>query len=436
VIGTRSAVFAPIENLGLIIVDEEHDTSYRQQESPFYNARDTAIVRAQKESAVVVLGSATPSLESFHNAQAGKYRHLHLPSRIANRPLARAELIDMREVFARHKRPAVFSDELLTAIEQTHARGEQAIVLLNRRGYSSFILCRSCGESITCPNCDVTLTYHHGDRTLVCHYCNHRQIAPSVCPVCGSKYIYYVGEGTEQVEEKLRQLFPSLRIARIDRDTASRRHTFEKALLDFGKGELDMLVGTQMLAKGHDFPNVTLVGVVSVDAGLALPDFRSAERTFQLITQVAGRAGRGDLAGRVLIQTYHPEHYALRLAATQDYLAFYNEEIRHRRNHGYPPFVALASLLVHHKDPARAQAIALELRKALNEANSNRDCRVLGPAPAPFARLRGEHRIQFLIKSRSRKRLRQLIDTTLAAANFSSSDLRSVNVEIDPVSMM
>ena len=436
VIGTRSAVFAPIENLSLIIVDEEHDTSYRQQESPFYNARDTAIVRAQKESAVVVLGSATPSLESFHNAQTGKYVYLHLPKRIANRPLARAQLIDMRDVFARHKRPAVFSDELLSAIEETHARGEQAIILLNRRGYSSFILCRSCGESINCPNCDVTLTYHQSDRTLVCHYCNHRQVAPPVCPVCGSKYIYYVGEGTEQIEEELRKRFPTLRLARIDRDTASRRHSFEKALLDFGKGELDMLVGTQMLAKGHDFPNVTLVGVISVDAGLALPDFRSAERSFQLITQVAGRAGRGSLAGRVLIQTYHPEHYALRLAAAQDYLAFYNEEIRHRRNHGYPPFVALASLLVHHKDLRRAQAVALELRRALNEANSNRSCRVLGPAPAPLARLRGEHRIQFLIKSRSRKHLRQLIDSALAAFDRGSSDLRSVNVEIDPVSMM
>jgi len=254
--------------------------------------------------------------------------------------------------------------------------------------------------------------------------------------VCGSKYIYYVGEGTEQIEEELRKRFPTLRVARIDRDTASRRHSFEKALLDFGKGELDMLVGTQMLAKGHDFPNVTLVGVVSVDAGLALPDFRSAERSFQLTTQVAGRAGRGSLAGRVLIQTYHPEHYALRLAAAQDYLAFYNEEIRHRRNHGYPPFVALASVLVHHKDLRRAQAVALELRRALNEANSNRSCRVLGPAPAPLARLRGEHRIQFLIKSRSRKHVRQLIESALTKFDQGSSGLRSVNVEIDPVSMM
>src|SRR5437588_446654 len=297
VLGTRSAVFAPVKRLGLIVVDEEHDTSYRQEESPFYNARDTALVRAQKESAVVVLGSATPSLESFHNSQTGKYQYLHLPERIAKRPLARAQLIDMREVFARRRLAPVFSDELLTAIRETQARGEQTIILLNRRGYSSFILCRSCGESIMCPNCDVTLTYHRSDRTLVCHYCNHRELAPSQCLVCGSKFIYYVGEGTEQIDELLRRRFPEVRIGRIDRDTKSRRHVFEKTLLDFSKGQLDLLVGTQMLAKGHDFPNVTLVGVISVDAGLALPDFRAAERAFQLITQVAGRAGRGNQAG-------------------------------------------------------------------------------------------------------------------------------------------
>src|SRR6266567_8834878 len=293
VLGTRSAVFAPVKDLGVIIIDEEQDASYRQEESPFYHARDTAIVRAQKEIAVVVLGSATPSLESFHNSQTGKYGYLHLPERIANRPLAQAEIIDMRQVFARKKKPAIFSDELLSAIEERHVRHEQSIILLNRRGYSSFILCRSCGESIECPNCDVTLTYHQSDRTLVCHYCNHHERAPSQCPVCGCKYIYYVGEGTEQIEELLRKRFPNLRLGRIDRDTKSRRYEFEKTLLDFGKGEIDLLVGTQMLAKGHDFPNVTLVGVVSVDAGLALPDFRAAERTFQLITQVAGRAGRG-----------------------------------------------------------------------------------------------------------------------------------------------
>ena len=436
VLGTRSAVFGPVKDLGVIIIDEEQDSSYRQEESPFYHARDTAIVRAQKESAVVVLGSATPSLESFHNAQTGKYKYVQLPDRIANRPLARAEIIDMREVFARRKKPAIFSDELLSAIAETHSRGEQTIILLNRRGYSSFILCRSCGESIECPNCDVTLTYHRGDHTLVCHYCNHHQRAPSQCPACGSKYIYYVGEGTEQVEDLLRKRFPNLRIGRIDRDTKSRRHEFEKTLLDFGKGEIDLLVGTQMLAKGHDFPNVTLVGVISADAGLALPDFRAAERTFQLITQVAGRAGRGDLPGRVLIQTYHPHHYALRHATTQDYRGFYDEEIRHRRNHGYPPFVALALLLVRHKDAARALSTAQELRNVLNEANRDHSSRILGPAPAPFARLRGEHRIQLLLKSRSRKQMRAVIDQALKEFEDRGGESRSVTLEIDPVSMM
>src|SRR5712664_1034981 len=436
VLGTRSAVFAPVKDLGVIIIDEEQDASYRQEESPFYHARDTAIVRAQKESAVVVLGSATPSLESFHNAQSGKYQYLNLPDRVANRPMAQAEMIDMREVFAQRKKPAIFSDQLLEAIEQTRTRREQTIILLNRRGYSSFILCRSCGESISCPNCDVTLTYHQSDRTLVCHYCNHHERAPSQCPTCASKYIYYVGEGTEQIEELLRKRFPELRIGRIDRDTKLRRHEFEKTLLDFDKGEIDLLVGTQMLAKGHDFPNVTLVGVVSIDAGLALPDFRAAGRAFQLITQVAGRAGRGDLPGRVLIQTYHPHHYALRHARAQDYRGFYDEEIRHRRNHGYPPFVALALLLVRHKDAARARATAQQLRQALVEANRDHACRVLGPAPAPFARLRGEHRVQLLIKSRSRKQMRAVIDQALKNFEEAGGDLRSVTLEIDPVSMM
>ena len=436
VLGTRSAVFAPVKDLGVIIVDEEQDASYRQEESPYYHARDTAIVRGKSESGVVVLGSATPSMETFHNAQIGKYKYVQLPERIANRPLARAEVIDMREVFARRKKPAAFSDELLQAIDETHSRREQIIILLNRRGYSSFILCRSCGESIECPNCDVTLTYHRGDQTLVCHYCNHHQRAPSACPACGSKYIYYVGEGTEQIEEILRKRFGGLRIGRIDRDTKSRRHEFEKTLLDFSKGEIDMLVGTQMLAKGHDFPNVTLVGVVSVDAGLGLPDFRAAERTFQLITQVAGRAGRGDLPGRVLIQTYHPHHYALRHATAQDYRGFYDEEIRHRRNHGYPPFVALALLLVRHKEPARALRTAQQLRNALNDANREHSCRILGPAPAPFARLRGEHRIQLLVKSPSRKRMRAVIDEAMKKFEDAGGDARSITLEIDPVSMM
>lgn len=436
VIGTRSAVFAPVQSLGLIVVDEEHESSYRQQESPYYNARDVAIVRAQKESAAVVLGSATPSLESFHNARGGKYQLLTLPERIAARPMAAATIIDMRNVFMRHGKPRVFSDELLEAIQETYERGEQSIILLNRRGYSSFILCRSCGETIQCPNCDVTLTYHRSERVIVCHYCNHRKAVPKVCPACSKKYIYYVGEGTEQLEEMLTQLFPALRVARIDRDTTARRRVFEQSLSDFSAGKIDTLVGTQMLAKGHDFPNVTLVGVVSVDAGLALPDFRSAERTFQLITQVAGRAGRGDRPGKVLIQTYHPYHYALRHACAQDFAGFYNQEIQYRQNHSYPPFVALATILVHGPDLGRVRSDSLELRKQLDAANEGRKCRILGPAPAPLSRLKGEHRFQLLLKSRSRRSLREVADAALKSASENGVNLRSVNLEIDPVSIM
>jgi primosomal protein N' (replication factor Y) len=436
VIGTRSAVFAPIKDLGLVIIDEEHESTYRQQDSPHYNGRDTAIMRAQKESAVVILGSATPSLESFHNAQTGKYRYLQMPNRLGNRPMAVAEIVDMRDVFARQKKPTIFSDKLLTAISETHRRQEQSIILLNRRGYSSFVLCRSCGESIQCPNCDVTLTYHRSERVIICHYCNHREAAPQKCPNCEGKYIYYVGEGTQQIEEQLKKLFPELRIARIDRDTASRRGEFERSLSDFGAGKIDMLVGTQILAKGHDFPNVTLVGVVSVDAGMALPDFRAAERTFQLLTQVAGRAGRGDRAGKVLIQTYHPYHYALRHASAQDYAGFYQEEIRHRENHTYPPFVALASLLVHGTDLPKVKAEAVELRKELDRANADRTARVLGPAPAPLARLKGEYRVQLIIKCRNRRELRRIIDEALKELSERKFNLRSINVEIDPVSIM
>lgn len=436
VIGTRSAVFAPVSNLGLIVVDEEHESSYRQQDSPYYNGRDTAIVRAQKESATVILGSATPSLESFQNARTGKYQYLALPERILARPMAEASIVDMRKVFVSHGKPLVFSDELLEAIRATHDRNEQSIVLLNRRGYSSFVLCRSCGETIQCPNCDVTLTYHRTERVMLCHYCNHGQPAPSACPVCGKKFIYYVGEGTEKLEELLKEQFPMLRIARIDRDTTARRRQFEQTLVDFSQGKIDMLVGTQMLAKGHDFPNVTLVGVVSVDAGLALADFRSAERTFQLITQVAGRAGRGDRPGRVLIQTYHPYHYALRHACAQDYEQFFNEEMVHRENHSYPPFVALASVLVHGTDLGRVRSDALEFRRELDKANGERLCRILGPAPAPLARLKGEHRFQLLIKSRSRRQLRTVADAAMKSIAERGLNLRSFNLEIDPISIM
>jgi primosomal protein N' (replication factor Y) len=435
-IGTRSAVFAPMENLGVVVVDEEHDTSYRQHEMPFYHGRDVAIMRANMSNAVVILGSATPALESFYNAQRGKYEYLHLPDRIGNRPLAQAELLDMREVFNEKGKDEVFSDRLLAAIEETHALGEQSIILLNRRGYSSFILCRSCGESIKCPNCDITLTFHKRVNSLVCHYCNFRRRMPEKCPNCESQFLFYVGEGTEQLADILRKKFPQIRSARVDRDTISRRRLFEETILDFAAGEIDMLVGTQMLAKGHDFPNVTLVGVVSVDAGLGLPDFRSAERTFQLLTQVAGRAGRGDKPGRVLIQTYYPEHYALQYAQDQNYAGFYEEELAFRQRFGFPPFVSLASVLVHHSNYEYAWQTAQLVRNCLQSANPEKKVIILGPAPAPLARLKGEFRVQILLKSPNRKRLREVLDRALAEVQDRHGDMRIVKVEIDPMNLM
>lgn len=436
VIGTRSAVFAPLQNLGLVVVDEEHDTSYRQHEMPFYHGRDVAIVRAKFSDAVVVLGSATPALESFHNSHLGKYDYLSLPNRIGNRPLAKAEIIDMRSVFTEFGKDPIFAPRLVDAIKETHDRGEQSIILLNRRGFSQFVLCRSCGESIRCKNCEITLTFHKSESKLVCHYCNHREKAPSKCPSCKGRFLYFMGEGTEQIENLLQRKFSGLKIARVDRDTTKKRKELEKTLEMFGKGELDMLVGTQMLAKGHDFHNVTLVGVISVDAGLSLPDFRSAERTFQLLTQVAGRAGRGELPGRVLIQTYYPEHYALRHAKTQSYESFYTEEIEFRKDLNYPPCVALASILIKHPNYNYAFDNARIFRAALDSANVGNRCIVLGPAPAPLARLKGQHRLQILVKSRHRTYLREALDHANAEADAKFCDLKIVYVEIDPVNLL
>ncbi len=437
VIGTRSAVFAPLQNVGLIIVDEEHDGSYRQHEMPFYNGRDVGIVRANYAQAVIVLGSATPALETFHNAQTGKYTYLSLPNRVGNRPLAAAEIVDMREVFKMQgKDNSIFSADLIKAIEETHERGEQSIILLNRRGYSSFVLCRACGESIKCGNCDITLTFHKREGKLVCHYCNHRERAPRACPECKSQHIYFVGEGTEQIEDILKRKFSNLRIARVDRDTTGRRREMERILESFSAGEIDMLVGTQMIAKGHDFHNVTLVGVISVDAGLALPDFRSAERTFQLLTQVAGRAGRGALPGRVIIQTYHPEHYVLKHAKAQDYQAFYAEETSFRRKLAYPPFASLASVLIKHANHDYAFDHAQIFKDCLKNADQEGNCRILGVAPAPLSRLKGEYRLQILIKARNRAKLRQTIDFAVAEAQEKFCDLKIINIEIDPISLL
>jgi primosomal protein N' (replication factor Y) len=435
-IGTRSAVFAPLENLGIVIVDEEHDPSYRQHESPFYNARDVAVMRAHMIGAVAVLGTATPAMESFYNAQTGKYEYLRLPERIGGRGLATAELVDMREVFKQFGKDVPLSPALLDSIVETHKRGEQVIVLLNRRGFSQFVLCRSCGETMKCKNCDITLTFHRADNRLLCHYCNYRESVPKVCPHCDSEYLYFVGEGTENIAETLKKRFPQMRIARVDRDTMSTKGEIDEVLLRFSRGELDMLVGTQMIAKGHDFPNVTLVGVISVDIGLGLPDLRSAERTFQLITQVAGRAGRGKKAGRVLIQTYYPDHYALRFAKEQNYEGFYAAEIKYRQRLNYPPFFVLASIMIKHRDRSYGAKMANLLRRALDSANQAKNVRVLGPAPASIGRLKNEYRLQIILKGINRRALRETIDMALADAEHHGCDLKTIFVEIDPVNLM
>lgn len=435
-IGARSAVFAPLENLGLIVVDEEHEASYKQEESPRYHGRDTAIMRANQIGAVVILGSATPSMESFHNAHTGKYRYLRLESRIGGRRLATVEMVDMKQVFARHGKQQIFSDEMKAAISETADRGEQTLVLLNRRGFSSFTLCRSCGHTAKCPNCDVTLTYHRHEARLVCHYCNHQDRVPRNCPDCHGPYLFYVGEGTEQIEALLKELYPALRIGRLDRDTTRRRGAFEKVLGEFALGELDLLVGTQMIAKGHDFHNVTLVCVISVDAGLGMPDFRSAERTFQLLTQVAGRAGRGDRAGRVLIQSYLTEHYTLQYAAEQNYEKFYRHEIHYRQEMRYPPFALLINLMIRHSDFTKAAATAGELVRQLKAADTRKALRILGPAPAPLARIKGEHRLQVLIKTRDRREAREALDVAMNALRDGGHDTRMVTIDMDPVSLM
>ena len=435
-IGARSGVFAPLENLGLVIVDEEHEGAYKQDSDPRYHGRDTAIMRAVKANAVIVLGSATPSMESYYNAKSGKYTYLEMSQRVSGRPLASVEVVDMREVFKAKGKTSVFADEVLEAITANFERGEQTLVLLNRRGYSAFLVCRSCGHKSSCPNCDVTLTYHKAESRLICHYCGHQARVPAKCESCGGGFIFYVGEGTEQLETMLKEQFPKLRISRLDRDTTRRRGSFEKLLGEFAAGDIDLMVGTQMIAKGHDFHNVTLVCVISVDAGLAMPDFRSAERTFQLLTQVAGRAGRGDKPGKVLLQSYHPEHYSLTFAREQSYEKFYDHEIEFRRQMRYPPFVALINVLIHDKDFTKASTVAADFAKLMKESDKSGVLRVLGPAPAPLARVKGEHRVQVLIKTSHRKSAREALDHAVAGLKERGLDQGMLNIEVDPVNLM
>jgi primosomal protein N' (replication factor Y) (superfamily II helicase) len=434
VVATRSGVFAPVRNLGLIIVDEEHDQSYKQQETPRYHGRDVAIVRARDRNAVVVLGSATPSLESRYNAERGKYQRLLLPERVENRPMPVVQVIDTRQEFLETRKQATFSRALIKAVTDRLENGEQSMLLLNRRGFSSFMTCRSCGERLECPNCSVTLTFHRRDRRMLCHYCNFSSRVPERCPKCDSDHIQFLGMGSERVEDELHGAFPRARIARIDRDTTGGKKDYEAILAKFRAHEYDILVGTQMIAKGHDIPNVTLVGIVSADTGLGLPDFRAAERTFQLLTQAAGRAGRGTTPGIVLMQTVNPDHYAIRFAAEQDYEKFYAKEIEFRRLMHYPPFGALANLIVRGPREEEALGRSAALGRLLNPPPEG--AKILGPAAASLARLKNEYRYQMLIKTSSRKRLNEILGKVREFAAAEKWNPTSLMIDVDPMTIL
>jgi primosomal protein N' (replication factor Y) len=435
VVGTRSAVFAPVPDLALIVVDEEHDHSYKQEEMPRYHARDVAVMRAKMSKAAVVLGSATPSLETYHNAVQGKYKLLELRERIEKRPLPAVEILDMREEFHRVKKEEVLSGKLVEEIGERLARHEQVMVLLNRRGYSAFVLCRECGESVQCKNCAISMTYHKREHRLVCHYCGHMRSAPKTCPKCGSEYVQYLGAGSEKLEHILHGLFPQARIARLDRDTVRGRDDFERMLSALYAGEIDLLVGTQMIAKGHDVANVTLVGVVGSDAALSFPDFRAAERTFQLLTQVAGRAGRGDTPGKVVLQTYFPDHYAIQFAAAHDYHGFYEKEIRFRSWMHYPPFNAVSNILVRSQKLEEALAWSGILGNWF--ANTRLEgVRVMGPAAAAIVRLKTEYRYHFLMKSASRERMNGVLRAMLGHADEQKIPRNHLVVDVDALSLI
>jgi primosomal protein N' (replication factor Y) (superfamily II helicase) len=441
VVGTRSAVFAPLDNLRLIIIDEEQDGSYKQDESPCYHAREVAWQRVRQSRGVLLLGSATPSLETYHSAMLDQAMgYLNLPERIESRPLPEVAIVDMSREFGQRGKKTVVSEALRTELETCLARGEQAIILLNRRGYSRSLICRSCGHVFLCAQCSVSMTYHQDEGCLVCHYCGEQKTAPSSCDNCGGEFIYYTGVGTEQLDEILRSMFPKARVARVDRDTTRRRGAMRKILLEFSEGKLDLLVGTQMVAKGHDFPNVTLVGVIGADAGLAFPDFRSAERTFQLLTQVAGRAGRGASPGRVIVQSYQPDHYALQYAAKQDYAGFYRHEIEFRRLLGYPPFRNLVQILVSDSDQAKAFRIGEKVASALKLCNQKMESasrlHILGPAAAPLEKLRGKYRVQILIKIERKEDAVKALQESFAYLGAHKVPLKDVRVDVDPLSLL
>ena len=445
VVGTRSAIFAPVPNLGLILVDEEHDQSYKQEETPRYNARDVAVMRAKLAGAPVVLGSATPSLESWQNSEAGKYKRIAMDKRVLNRPLPGVELVDMRQEFQQTGQEHLFSRLLITETQAALDRGEQAMILLNRRGYSFVAMCRACGEKLECQNCAISLTHHKpvaseeatasAGQRLECHYCGFRRTVPKRCPKCDSEHLYYLGAGSQQGEERLQEIFPSARIGRMDRDTVRGRYDMERLLARLHSGEINLLVGTQMIAKGHDVHGVTLVGVVGCDHALSMPDFRAAERVFQLMTQVSGRAGRGVLPGRVVVQTYHPDHYAILAASTHDYASFVTRELKYRRWMHYPPFGVLANLLIQSKRMEEAAGWAATLGKWFAKTAPD-GVRVLGPCTAPIARIKETYRFHMILKASSRKALNAALRGVLAHAEEAGIPRRNLIVDVDALRLM
>jgi primosomal protein N' (replication factor Y) len=443
VIGTRSAVFAPLRNPGLIIVDEEHDTSYKQDETPRYHGRDVAIMRGKFANALVVLGSATPTIESYANALDGKYTLVAMQKRVLDRPLASVTVVNMRDEIAHAGDEVVLSRPLAAAIAARLERQEQSLILLNRRGFATSVICRQCAAVLDCPNCSISLTVHRTSLSRRsaegakadgfrgrCHYCNFSKVVPNTCEKCAAPYMERIGFGTERVEAEVRQAFPSARVARVDRDTVRRKGSLVEVLARVANREVDILIGTQMIAKGHDFPEVTLVGVISADVGLGLADFRSNERTFQLLTQVAGRSGRGERPGEAIIQSLLPTHYAITLACTQNYRDFYDAEIKYRRAMRYPPQVAMVNIVVKGRTFAEAMDGAHELADA---ARGAKGFAILGPAPAPLTKLRGEHRAQFFLKGTSRKAMREALQL---AVSRQPKLAKRVSIDVDPLSML
>ncbi|HEY3988118.1 MAG TPA: primosomal protein N' [Acidobacteriaceae bacterium] len=473
VVGTRSAIFAPAVRLGLIIVDEEHDSSYKQEENPRYHARDVAVMRAKLAEAPVVLGSATPSLESWHNAERGRYALIEMPERVNQRPLPEVELVDMRQEFQETGQEQIFSRRLVAETEATLARGEQVIILLNRRGYSFVVMCRACGERLECENCAVALTHHRpivfqdaaavpdgelycGDcanailrersvssadaqaragQRLECHYCGYKRTVPKLCPKCGSEHLYFLGAGSQQGEQRLQEIFPHARIGRMDRDTVRSRHDMERLLMRLHSGDINLLVGTQMIAKGHDIHGITLVGVVGADYALGLPDFRAAERVFQLLTQVSGRAGRGESPGRVVVQSYHPEHYAIQCAQAHDYRGFAAKEMKYRRWMHYPPYGVIANLLVRSSRMEEAAGWAATLGKWFQSAELP-GIRVLGPATAPIAKIKRTYRFHLVLKAERRDALSRALHAARAFADQAGIPRSGLVFDMDAISLM